>query len=158
MKMTEKIDWQASMNQANQADPRTHPIGYFCGDHSAKVFLWFKDINELTDALLFGEATIYDFADEPQELSTYQNKIAPILERIRRDGLNDELMQELNDFTRSTYTVEWWGSFETLTSAKGEFAADLINEFRDWDTSKKPVPISPSEIDEFIEFISSYGA
>jgi hypothetical protein len=156
--MTGKIDWQAFMNQANQADPRTHPMGYFCGDQSAKVFLWFKDTNELTDALLYGEPAIYDFADNPQELSDYQNKITPILEGIRRDGLNEDRMQQLNDLTQGTYTVEWWGSFETLTSAQGEFAADLINEFRDLDSDTTPAPISPSELDEFIEFISTYGA
>ncbi len=44
-----------------------------------------------------------------------------------------------------------------LTSAQGEFAADLINEFRDWDTNATPAPISPSEFDEFVEFISTYG-
>ena len=156
--MTEKIDWQAFMNQANQADPRTHPMGYFCGDQSAKVFLWFKDTNELTDALLYGEPAIYDFADNPQELSDYQNKITPILEGIRRDGLNEDRMQQLNDLTQGTYGVEWWGSFETLTSAQGEFAADLINEFRDLDSDTTPAPIGPSELDEFIEFISTYGA
>ena len=155
-------NWKEIMESANTADPRENPYGYYSGDSfvlgGASAFMWFKNIDELSQALKFGEPAIYDFADDTEALATYHRKIDPLLERIASEGLTTSVMDAVNAAVEEDFLIQWWGQFDDLTHGSGAFAAELIAEFRDENEDESHDPISADELDAFIEFISMRGA
>lgn len=144
--------------EASERDPRTAPFGIFTGGSfvldSCRVFCWFKTINELSDYLYEDMAVVYDFDEEDKKI--YQEKVRHVVEKIREQGLSQELREAFNLLVRDDFVVDWWGNFDELVKSETEFAQDIREGFLD--ESEKNRPIKDDELDDFIEHLKVCAA
>ena len=121
-----------SAAEAHQRDPRSHPYGYLTGGTdelgSVRVFVWFRTIDELIECLLEVEPRMY--AVEPKRgLEAYQERVRPILDRVRQQGLNESLRAEFAPEADGKFVIDWWGTYADLRAGKGVFGCQLLDEF-----------------------------
>ncbi len=68
--------------------------------------------------------------------------------------LSAEKLASLNTIAKPFLCVEWWGTFDDLTSKPSDFAKTLRLTLRDDESDSA---ILDTEIDDFIELIQNYG-
>ena len=93
-----KSELFASAAEAHERDPRDYPYGYLTGGRdeltSVRVFVWFRTMDELIDSLLDVEPRMYGV--EPKRgLEKYQERVRPILKRLKERGFDDTLLRSL---------------------------------------------------------------
>lgn len=76
--------------------------------------------------------------------------------------LSETLREKVNTAARGAFAIDWWGTFEELRGAGSEWARDLREKFREMsseDSSGRPSAdvIQDAELDDFVEFVQSYG-
>lgn len=140
----------AAMNR----DPREYPYGYFSGGSfvldSARVFMWFADVQELIKHIADCDPAVHDL-DEDESLA-FSNHVQRIFKVD--NALSSENLELLNAAASSFLCVDWWGTFDELTRGDSEFARELRAEFREDESDS---PIDDAEIDDFIELTRLYG-
>jgi hypothetical protein len=118
--------------EAHQRDPRKYPYGYLTGGSeefdAVRVFVWFRSIDELIECLLEVEPRMYGV--EPKRgLEAYQERVRPILERVRQQGLDEALRAELAPESDGKFVVDWWGTYADLRGGRGEFGCQVIDGY-----------------------------
>jgi hypothetical protein len=148
---------------ASERDPRKAKYGIILSDDSSGAFttyaaLWFQThagiANYLTKSF-----PILDCVDDDK--GRILRKIAPLVERVRKKKLDDEVLKALNRHAGCGMRLAWWGTFKQLCSASGKVPRHLIAQFRDeykdeFDEKHEEVavpPIKSSEIDNYIAFL-----
>jgi len=145
-------------DDAMNRDPRKANYGLFSGGSSildsVRVFMWFETIEELIHFITKAEPLIFDL--DAEAIKKYEDEITPILEKLYKDGLTNQLKNQANDISSDFMIIDWWGSFSELVTVRTEFSNDLIEQFFDnWD--EKQNTLTEEHTDEFIKFIQSYG-
>ena len=129
MAANEVID-QASL--AHQRDPRKYPFGYLTGgaDQLAevRVFVWFRNLDDMIDSLLEVEPRMYG-VEPGQGLEAYQARVRPILEQLRQRGFDQELRRQFSPEQDGRFAVHWWGSYFDLRDGNGVLGCQLVDEF-----------------------------
>jgi hypothetical protein len=138
----------------HQRDPRKHPYGYLTGGTdelgSVRVFVWFRTIDDLIESLLEIEPRMYGV--EPRRgLEAFQNRVEPILQRVRQQGLTDALRQELAPDADGKFVVDWWGTYAELREGQGAVGGQLVEEFLGHERRRQLLP--NGEDTAFIDFL-----
>ncbi len=125
-------DLFTSAAQAHERDPRAYPYGYLTGGseelESVRVFVWFRTMEELIDSLLDVEPRMYGV--EPRRgLEEFQQRVRPILERLRQQGFDESLRAEFAPEADGKFAVYWWGTYSDLREGRGELGEQLVEEF-----------------------------
>ena len=146
-------------------DPRAYGWGLYKRDVSPTAsvdlsfgeFLWFGSPRELATYVGAVGPQIY-FLHPQDQLDVYQASVEPILARLSApDPEWEETRVDIN-VAQDLFRVVWWGRFEALCSGSGDFELELRRQFRDMGGIDGPAsPIGPSEMDDFVAFIASYG-
>jgi hypothetical protein len=151
-------NWQDLAQDAMDRDPREFPIGIYSGGSfvldNVRVFSWFKTIEDLCIHLREIEPRIHDL-EVGDGLAEYQATVDPLLERLRNEGLTDELLSVISDSVNSEFAIEWWGVFSDLCNSDSEFSLDIRERFRDEDSSG--LPIGGDEMEDFVTFLKDCG-
>lgn len=118
--------------EAHERDPRGYPYGYLTGGTdelaSVRVFVWFRTIDELIESLLEIEPRMYGI--EPRRgLETFQERVRPILERIKQEGLSESLRAEFAPEPDGKFVIDWWGTYADLRAGNGVLGCQLLDEF-----------------------------
>jgi hypothetical protein len=140
--------------QDHQRDPRQYPYGYLTGGtdelRSVRVFVWFRTIDDLIESLLEIEPRMYGV--EPRRgLESFQNRVEPILQRVRKQGLTDELREEFAPDSDGRFVVDWWGTYSQLREGRGEIGGHLVEEFLGHERRRQLLP--NGEDTAFIDFL-----
>jgi hypothetical protein len=145
-------------DNAMNRDPRQATYGMFSGGSfvldSTRVFMWFEAIQELMYFIKNSEPLIFDL--DAEDIKKYEVEINPILEKVYKDGLTSELKNKINEISSNFMVIEWWGNFSELVDFKTEFSRNIIEKFFD-QLDEEPKSVSHQHLDDFIEFIKSYG-
>lgn len=148
---------------AMERDPREAPFGFYSGSASVmsdgiKVFSWFESIDELIAFLVGVEPLIYDIEEE-DELAAHRAKVSPILEKLKTDGFNDALREEMNEAINEFGVIHWWGNFSEITAGETEFSKNLIEQFVDDEDIEDGhnLTIPADQMDEFVEYLKTCG-
>jgi|AntAceMinimDraft_12_1070368.scaffolds.fasta_scaffold127387_1 hypothetical protein len=158
--MRTKEYWIGVMNEANSSSPTDKPYGYFASgseQSDPSVFLWFESINALIDGLMWGEPAVYDFYDDEILLRAYHDAVAPTVEKLKEFGLSEEHFLRLKSSASNHINLQWMGKFEEITLGESDFSREVIYDFRDADELSISRSIGSDELDEFLEFLSTYG-
>lgn len=154
----ETRDWDAEAETAASRDPREAPYGIFTGDRfvlaSLRVFLWFESVEQLIDYLLNVEPRRYEVTPG-NGLEEYQARMRPILGRVRKEGLTEELLSELNSAQDGGFVVDWWGTYSELRDGRDGFGCEVRDAFVRRRGGDEMVPVEREE--EFVEFLGNYG-
>jgi len=146
---------QALAEAAMERDPRTAPFGFFSGGSfvldSSRVFSWFASMDELAAFVLEVEPLIYGL-DDPEELAAFKAQVAPLLAKLKNNGFNDALREELNAAVSEFMVIDWWGNFSEITDGKTEFSRNLIENFVDVEEGQDLV-VPAEEMDGFVEYL-----
>jgi hypothetical protein len=145
--------------QAHDADPRERNYGLFSlSDRHPALgggtggFLWFESQSALLDFL----ANQYvNFNCPPaEELTAAVHKA--VKAAVEEMGSSDVkgMSSELNRLLKGIVQMTWAGTFDELLSGAGNFDRKLRSRFRDEESQE---PISPDEVEDFLEFLSTYG-
>ena len=150
--MTENL-----LQDPTERDPRSAPFGIFTGGSfvldSVRVFCWFQSLDLLADYLLTSMPELYDFDEEYK--AEYQQRMAPLVQQMRRDGFTEALREQLNQTVKDVYIIEWWGLFDELVENETEFARGISSGFLDDNEAERP--IQPEELDDFVEHLKTCG-
>jgi hypothetical protein len=153
------VDWAEVASCAVERDPRKYPIGYLSGSSlvlaSAQAFVWFESIEELTQFLFDVEPRVYDLAPG-NGLEAFQDRLRPILEAVRKQGLTEELRVAVDRACSRDFCVDWWGAFEDLCAGKGELERDVLDAYLG--EGRAGQVLRPDELGDFVEFVQTYGA
>lgn len=145
------------MEKSLTLDPRKSCCGIFTGGSfvldSARVFSWFETVDDLVQHLL--EVQPLSYTMDEDDLAQYQSAIQPLLAELKKQGLSEPLKAEVNAAVRSTYVIDWWGSFDEIKSGPSEFARDLRSDFRG--DAQGAQAIQEDEMEDFIEFLQTCG-
>lgn len=148
---------ESMADAAMERDPRSAPFGIFTGGSfaldSVRVFCWFDSLDALADYLASSLPLIYDFDDE--YTSEYQERIAPLLSQIRKEGFSEGLREQFNQYVKDDYVIDWWGVFDELLENETEFARNISSGFLDEENSTSP--IESEQLDEFVEYLQTCG-
>ena len=155
------------LDDASERNPREFPFGYFVSD-VVGLFVWFRSPDELFDAFVEAEPTVYAAGSEP-DLERLTKGLGKIRLRVSRPvHLTEKLRQEINDALGDSADLEWWGRFEDLLKGTGEFATDLRGWFResqgdevdrddDEEDEDGSRPIEDYEVEDFVDYLKDYG-
>ncbi len=143
-----------SAAQAHERDPRAYPYGYLTGGseelESVRVFVWFRTMEELIDSLLDVEPRMYGV--EPKRgLEEFQQRVRPILERLRQQGFDESLRVEFAPEADGKFAVYWWGNYSELREGRGELGEQLVEEFLGTERRRQLLP--NGEDTAFITFL-----
>lgn len=149
-----KSDLFASAAEAHERDPRAYPYGYLTGGseelESVQVFVWFRTMDELIDSLLDVEPRMYGV--EPRRgLEAFQQRVRPILERLRQQGFDESLLAEFAPGADGKFAVYWWGNYSELREGRGELGGALVEEFLG--TARRRQLLPNGEDTAFITFL-----
>ncbi len=144
----------ASAAEAHERDPRAYPYGYLTGGSeeldSVQVFVWFRTMDELVDSLLDVEPRMYGV--EPKRgLEAFQQRVRPILERLKQQGFDESLRAEFAPEADGKYVVYWWGNYSDLREGRGEIGGQLVSEFLGTERRRQLLP--NGEDTAFIDFL-----
>lgn len=121
---------QASL--AHERDPRKYPFGYLTGGtdtfEDVRVFVWFRNLDDMIDSLLEVEPRMYG-VEPGRGLEAYQARVRPILEQIRQRGFDNELRRQFAPEQDGRFAVHWWGSYYDLRDGNGVLGCQLVDEF-----------------------------
>lgn len=154
-----KSELFASAAEAHQRDPRSYPYGYLTGGidelGSVRVFVWFRTMDELIDSLLEVEPRMYGV--EPKRgLEAYQQRVRPILGRLKEQGFDDSLRAELAPEADGRFVVDWWGTYSELRQGRGDLGGSLLDEFLGPERRRQLLP--SGEDTAFIDFLRPSAA
>ena len=143
-----------SAGVAHERDPRKFPYGYLTGGTdelaSVRVFVWFRTIDELIESLLEIEPRMYGV--EPKRgLEEFHERVSPILQKVRQQGLTDSLRVELAPEADGRFVVEWWGTYSELREGRGALGGQLVQEFLGHERRMQLLP--SGEDTAFIDFL-----
>ena len=154
---------KARLEEANERNPRTFPMGAFIGDDfvlsAVAMFFWFRDSTELLDSIVECEPALYIDPAEP-EYEEVSARLAAIRDSVRPgDLLSTDLMSRLESALKGYASIRWWGSLEDLLSGEGEFEQEVRESLREGFEDDDPGHgvIGPEMVDDFVEFIRTYG-
>lgn len=144
----------ANAAEAHERDPRAYPYGYLTGGSdelkSVRVFVWFRSMDELIDSLLDVEPRMYGV--EPKRgLEAYQQRVRPILKRLKERGFDDSLLAEFAPEADGKFVVEWWGTYSELREGRGVLGGELVEEFLGPERRRQLLP--SGEDTAFIDFL-----
>jgi hypothetical protein len=113
-------------------DPRKYPYGYLTGGsdelQSVRVLVWFRTVDELIDSLLEVEPRMYG-VEPGRGLEPFQARVRPILERLKEQGFEESLREELAPAADGKFVVDWWGTYSDLREGRGVLGCQLVDEF-----------------------------
>jgi len=136
-------------------DPREAPFGIYSGGSfvmdEIRAFSWFESLEALAAYLLDVEPLIYDL-DDADELAAYKAKISPMLEKLKANGFNEALREEMNEALKEILVIDWWGNFTELSEGKTEFSKNHISNFVDVEDHNN-MEIQPDQIDNFVKYL-----
>lgn len=140
--------------EAHQRDPRGHPYGYLTGGAdelgSVRVFVWFRSIDELIESVLEVEPRMYGV--EPKRgLEAFQERVRPILARVKQQGLTESLRAELAPEADGRFVIDWWGTYADLRAGNGIVGCRLLDEFLGEDRAGQLLPAGQDTM--FINFL-----
>ena len=145
-------------DDAMNRDPRKANYGLFSGGSfvldSTRVFMWFETIQDLVFFIKKAEPQIFEL--DAAYIANYESQITPVLDNVHKDGLTDQLKDQINDISKDFMVIEWWGNFSELVGNKSEFSKNLIEDFFER-FEEEPKSLSEEHMDSFVEFIQSYG-
>jgi hypothetical protein len=145
--------------KANERDPRSARYGYFSGSSfvlaSSRAFHWFESIEQLSKHLLDVELRIYDLEDD--QVDAFREALTPLLYRAVSEGLTDSLRKDVNQIVGGAFVLDWWGSFDELTGAETEFSKTVLRGFLDLDATSPAAPLHGEALDEFVEYLLTFG-
>jgi hypothetical protein len=152
------IEWSDVAAEAMERDPREFPFGYLTGGSfvmdSVRVFVWFRTLEDLLTQIRDVEPRVYDL--EPGAgLEDYQLRVAPILARVRAEGLTEPLRDQVNAAVNQAFVVDWWGSYTDLKSGCGKTARAALDDFLGEEREGQALP--EEEEEKFIEFLKTWG-
>ena len=144
----------AGAAEAHERDPRAYPYGYLTGGseelESVQVFVWFRTMDELIASLLEVEPRMYGV--EPKRgLEAFQQRVRPILERLRQVGFDESLRAEFAPEADGKFAVYWWGNYSDLREGRGEVGGQLVREFLGTERRRQLLP--NGEDTAFINFL-----
>jgi hypothetical protein len=118
--------------EAHLRDPRKFPYGYLTGGsdelQSVRVLVWFRTVDELIHSLLEVEPRMYG-VEPGRGLEAFQERVRPILERLKEQGLDESLREELAPEADGKFVVDWWGTYADLRAGRGVLGCQLVDEF-----------------------------
>jgi hypothetical protein len=149
-----KAELFMSAAEAHERDPRSYPYGYLTGGSdelkSVRVFVWFRTMDELIDSLLDVEPRMYGV--EPKRgLEAYQERVRPILDRLKLHGFDDSLRAEFAPEADGKFVVDWWGTYSELREGRGLLGGQLIEDFLGPERRRQLLP--SGEDTAFIDFL-----
>lgn len=150
-------------------DPRKFPFGYFAYSDAAPPFgggiggfLWASSERDAVRMLVEQDLPSHvPFRDaDPNELAEVRKILAPV---FNGDRSLMQVRKPLNKELENVVQIEWAGTFEDLTHGDDEFARKVRADFQSLSDDESPAtgganPISPEELDDFVEFLTTYGA
>ena len=142
------------IRKIQSSDPRTSGYGCFLGSASGwdgRLLFWYESIESFKYALL-AHPIIYDV--EGDELDTYQIGLKEIFDNAKSDEITEEMLIAMNE--NSKHGLKFHG-MENLMS--------LLMEIRNLPRKYEPFyrepddysPIKNNEIEDFIEFLKTFG-
>jgi hypothetical protein len=154
-----KSELFTSAAEAHERDPRSYPYGYLTGGSdelkSVRVFVWFRTMDELIDSLLDVEPRMYGV--EPKRgLEAYQERVRPILDRLRLQGFDESIRAELAPEADGKFVVDWWGTYAELREGRGALGGQLIEDFLGPERRRQLLP--SGEDTAFIDFLRPSAA
>ena len=149
-------EWSEAAAEASERDPRDYPYGYLTGGSFAldtsRVFVWFGSLAEMLQHLESDEPRVYDL--EPGAgLEEYQDRVRPVLRRVREEGPSDALLRELEVAIDDAFAVEWWGTYADLREGRGPFGRELVHEFLG--EEREGERLKAEDEDEFVEYLKT---
>jgi hypothetical protein len=145
----------AELEKAQTSDPRTSGYGCFLGSASGwdgRLLFWHESIEAFKYALLELHPIIYDV--EGDELDTYQIGLKEIFDNATSDEITEEMLIAMNENSKTWLAISWYGKFDELTRGDTEFAKEVRESYRETDDYS---PIENNEIEDFIEFLKTFG-
>lgn len=158
--------WSTAQDLAGQAqdldllDPREPRYGFFSYSDRHPAFgggqggfLWFASQSALLD-FLANHFVIFNFPPaEEQEAISLQTEAKKAVEQIGANEI-DALVSPLNSALKGIVQITWMGRFIELVEGDKDFARQLRLGFRDEASANS---IHPDELEEFVEYLQTYG-
>lgn len=141
--------------KAHENDPRRAPFGCFLGSSGGwdgRLMFWHESIRSLKHALLELHPIAYEV--EGDELDAYQNGLKEIFDNAKSDEITEEMLIAMNENSKTWLAISWHGKFDELTHGDTEFAKEVREFYREPDDYS---PIENNEIEDFIEFLKTFG-
>lgn len=151
-------------------DPRIAPLGIrWIGSEGISGFMsfsWFEDMEAVKEFLTVLGPAVFEL--EAARQSKFLDVASPLMDTLVGEGFGEELRNSLNALPDNPLCIDWWGTFEDLCLGKGALAEELRAEFysftEDFDDEEDEnpdahgvEPIAASQIEEFIDFLRTYG-
>ena len=145
---------------AINADPETHPWGFFSADPwagGAGVLLWFESPEHLLAGVREGEPALY--LSDAADIAALQGNVDQLLARLTQGEDAHAVLAELDDACEAC--VVWSGHLDDLLRSNDEWAVERRVEFRnpDVDNEDPEADASPIPADEraaFVDYIRTY--
>jgi hypothetical protein len=143
-----------SEEEPSSNDPRSHPWCYWGSD---PLLFWFTTPVEMVRWLAEILGPVYGEDDDDemrmqQRLSDFGASIGS------EEPSPEEFRSRLPAVVPDQFV--WAGTFTELRNAQGEEPAHLVEQFLDARSDGEEVdarPVRDDELDEFVEFVQSYG-
>lgn len=151
-------------------DPRIAPLGIRWigseGISGLMMFSWFEDMEAVKEFLTVLGPAVFEL--EAARQSKFRDVVSPLVDTLAAEGFGDKLRNSLNALPDNPLCIDWWGTFEELCSGNGALAEELRAEFysftEDFDDEEgdsedahSVEPIAASQVEEFIDFLRTYG-
>jgi len=107
-------------------DPRAYQIGYAATDGTTTAIQWFRRVPELAQFILRMEPQRWGY--RLGALIAHKNALQPVITEVDVKGLQPDLLDRLNDITRPTYEIAWWGTFKELCTDEAGWPAAFRRE------------------------------
>lgn len=117
----------------------------------AGAFMWFETKEKLVEFV-----KLYPFLGGNRPSQEELNKVESLADEIKNESMEmDVICKQINETLNDPY-IDWLGTFEDLLNGRGDFAHQLIEEFRE-ETEGDGFEIQADEVDDFMDFVLMYG-
>jgi hypothetical protein len=149
-------------------DPRQYPFGVYLTFGSVvscvSAFLWFEDALECLAWLKLAETKRHEL--DPDDQAAFLEPIEAALTALSAGHaeLTQDVIDAVNDAGQNFLSIDWYGSLEALVAGASDFALRIRSAFweselEDDDAQAEPGdPIPAERMDDFVEFLTEYGA
>lgn len=145
------------LEDANAADPREHPHGFFSRDDMSggtSMFHWYASRAARLESIATDLPLLMD-EDDPEVTAAIQSLAAD-----QAQDSDGPLLTSLQAQLQGLQEMIWIGTFDELRSSTAEWPREVRSEFRsqeEEDADAPDRPVASDELGAFVDFLREFG-